>query len=273
MKKVMLGVVALVAAGVVPALAADLPARTYTKAPAAVAPAVYNWTGFYVGGNAGGAWGSFDPTTTTLVNGTYFLPSDVTQIGGAGAQSIKPNGFTGGFEAGYNWQWRNIVFGLEGDIESFRLSGSATSGSIGYISAPGTTFMVNSNASTSWLATARGRIGFAANNWLLFATGGAAFTNLSSNFSFTDTFAPASELVSFSNSRTGYTLGAGVELGLGGQWSAKAEYLYVDFGAVSATGFLTNSPTQQLFHSADLKANIARVGINYRFGDPVVARY
>jgi outer membrane immunogenic protein len=270
--KAIIGVVAL-AIGVGPTLAADLPVRTYTKAPAVVAPAAYDWTGFYIGAIAGGAWGSFDPTTTSVNNGTYFLPTDVTQISGAGAQSIKPNGFTGGFELGYNWQSGNIVFGLEADIQSFRLSGSATSGSVSYISAPGATFMVNSNASTNWLATTRGRIGFAANNWLLFATGGAAFTSLNGNFSFTDTFAPASELVSFSNNRTGYTVGAGVELGLGGQWSAKAEYLYVDFGAVSATGFLTNAPTQPLYHSADLKANIARLGINYRFGGPVVAKY
>jgi outer membrane immunogenic protein len=198
-------------------------------------------------------------------NGTYFVTTDPSQIGAAGAQSIKPNGFTGGLEAGYNLQAGNIVYDLEGDIESFRLKGSATSGPVVYLSAPATTFTVTSNASTSWLATARGRVGVAANNWLFFATGGAAFTNLSGNFTFTDTFTPASEAVSFSKTKTGYTMGGGAEAGLWGNWSVKAEYLYVNFGTISATGSLAQIPTQPLSHSIDLKANIARLGLNYRF--------
>ena len=128
----------------------------------------------------------------------------------------------------------------------------------------GGNFTIMSSASTDWLATARGRLGVAANNWLFFATGDAAFTALHGGFSFFDTFG-ATESVSFSNGKTGYTVGGGVEAGLWGRWTVKAEYLYVNFGAVSATGFLAQFPTQPLSHNIDLKANIARVGLNYRF--------
>lgn len=270
MKKLLLGTAMslVMAAG---AVAADLPPApapvpAFVKAP----PPPYSWTGFYIGGNAGGAWGSFDPSTSTVYNplGSYD-PSSVQAFNAAGSsQSIKPSGFTGGFEAGYNLQAGPIVFGVEGDIESFRLSGSATSGPVLYPCCAPTSFTVTSNASTSWLATVRGRVGVAANNWLFFATGGVAFTTLNGNFSFSETFYNSTEAVSLSNSKTGYTVGGGVEAGLWGGWTAKAEYLYVNFGTVSATGVDSGGtiPVPQTFtHSIDLKANIARVGLNYRF--------
>lgn len=173
--------------GVAAAAAADLAPNTYVKAPVAPAPA-YDWSGFYVGANAGGAWGSFDPTTSTVYSSTgYFGPTIVPSVNAAGIQSIKPAGFTGGLEAGYNWQLNSLVLGLEGDIESFRLSGSSAS-SAGYSGFAPSTFTVTSNASTDWLATARGRLGIASNNMLLFATGGAAFTTLKGNFAFSDNF-------------------------------------------------------------------------------------
>jgi outer membrane immunogenic protein len=191
----------------------------------------------------------------------------------AGVQRISANGFTGGFEAGYNFQASNWVFGIEGDIESFHLSGNGISGPVVYLSAPPSTFTVISNASTSWLATARGRVGVATDNWLFIATGGAAFTNLKANFAFTDNFlAPpgAAESSSFSSNKTGYALGGGLEAGFWGHWSLKAEYLYIDFGQISAisTNLTTSEgafPQNSFTHSIKLKANIARVGLNYHF--------
>ena len=279
MKKLLLGSVALAALVAGPTMAADVPVKARPLPPP---PPVYNWTGFYIGANAGGAWGTFD-TRTTTVNGAdfpafYMVSPDAEQIAAAGVHSIQKSGFTGGFEAGYNVQAGNLVFGLEGDIGSFRLSGSAASGPIEYLSAPGTAFTVTSNASTTWLATARGRVGVAANNWLFFATGGAAFTNLNANFAFTDTFAAAVESSSFSKIKTGYAVGGGVEVGFWGHWSVKAEYLYVHFGQISAvstnlTTDLGAFPQNPFTHSVELKASIARVGLNYRFNGPIVARY
>jgi outer membrane immunogenic protein len=96
------------------AFAADRPVY---KAPPPVT-AYYNWTGFYVGANAGVAWGAFE-TRTTTVNGetfpaSYFINTDAGQVAAAGVHNIKRSGFTGGFGAGYNFQARNLVFGLEG---------------------------------------------------------------------------------------------------------------------------------------------------------------
>jgi outer membrane immunogenic protein len=283
MKKLLLG--AATAAGFFAtgaAMAADLPPAPAYKAPAVVAPMAYNWTGFYIGANAGGAWGTFDPSTAVVFSPTgYFATTSTPAITTAGAQVIKPNGFTGGFEAGVNWQAGNFVFGVEGDIESFRLSGNATSGPVLYPCCAPTSFTVMSNASTSWLATGRGRLGVAANNWLFYATGGVAFTNLNANFNFTDTFATAAESASISGTKVGWTAGGGIEAGLWQGWSVKAEYLYVDFGSVSVNSTNLTAftppiafPTNVFTHSVDLKASIARIGLNYRFGGgPVVAAY
>ncbi|MGP0091062.1 MAG: outer membrane protein [Xanthobacteraceae bacterium] len=201
-----------------------------------------------------------------MLNGSYFPNSAVVSaVSTAGAQRINPGGLTSGFEAGYNLQLGKFVFGLEGDIESFRLSGSAVTGPIVYPGFAPTDFTINSSANTSWLATARGRVGYAADNWLFYVTGGAAFTTLNANFSFADTGNGGGEAVSFSNSKTGYTVGFGVEAGLWGNWTLKTEYLYVNFGAVAATGTFVNVPAQPMFHSIGLEADIARVGLNYRF--------
>jgi len=275
MKKFVLGIlIALTSATC--AVAADL----YYKAPVAVP--VYNWTGFYIGGNVGGAWGDFDPRTVTVYSDDgWFVPTDGPAIDAVGIQNGKATGFTGGFEAGYNWQSRNFVFGVEGDIEALSLS-SRVSGSALYPGYP-YTFTVTSNTGTTWLATVRGRLGYAVNNYLMFATGGAAFTDLHGSFAFNDTYGNAAghpnanESSFFSDTKAGYTIGGGVEAGLWGNWSVKGEYLYANFGTVSTssnnlTAFTPallspqiSFPSNVFTHRFDLKANIARVALNYRF--------
>jgi outer membrane immunogenic protein len=264
--------------GINAAAAADLPARTYTKAPAMAAS--YDWTGFYLGVNAGGAWSQSDAATTTVFSPIgYFATTSPGAIAIAGAQSINASGFTGGLTAGYNWQASNIVFGLESDFNYLGLKGSSTGSGIYPCCAP-TGFTVNSSVSTDWLITLRPRVGVAANNWLFYVTGGLAIGNVKSNFNFTDTFATAAESASMSQTRTGWTVGAGTEYALMNGWSVKAEYLYVDLGRQSTTS--TNLvasvppfvfPSNVYTHSIDLRTNIVRVGLNYKFGGPVVARY
>jgi outer membrane immunogenic protein len=262
------------------AAAADL----YYKAPVAVP--VYNWTGFYIGGNVGVAWGNFDPRTVTVYSDDgWFVPTDIPAIDRVGIQSSKPTGLTGGFEAGYDWQIRNFVFGLEGDIEALSLSSGVSSSAL-YPGYP-YTFTVRSNISTTWLATVRGRVGYAVNNWLFFVTGGPALTDLRGNFTFSDTFSDAfgiapgnpnaHESASFSDTRAGYTIGGGAEAGLWGNWTVKGEYLYANFGTVSSSSnnLMAFSPpllspqiafpSNVFTHRFGLKANIARAGVNYRF--------
>jgi len=276
---VVLGLAALSLAA--PASAADLAARPYTKAPAIVAP-IYNWTGFYVGLNAGGAWNESNPRTTTLDPPLgYFANSSVPAIAVVGNQRINASGFTGGVTGGYNWQVNSAVLGVEADFNYFGVKGSATGTAI-YPCCVTTSFTVNSSVSTDWLATVRGRVGFLATPaLLLYGTGGLAVANVKANFLFTDTFATANESASISTTRYGWTAGAGGEYALMNGWSIKAEYLYVDLGRVSTT---SNNLTvvglgifpvtlQTWTHSANLTSNIGRVGINYKFGGPVIAKY
>jgi outer membrane immunogenic protein len=246
-----------------PTLAADMA----VKAPPATPAPIYNWTGFYVGGTAGWAWGSFDPTSSTATVPAGEINADIPAINAAGMQSIKPGAFTGGFEAGYNWQPSNLLFGLEGDIESFHLSGGASTGPVLYHGGAGT-FTLTSNANTDWLATVRGRLGYAAGTWLFYATGGFAFTDLHGNFSFSETAFGGAETATLSGSKTGYTVGGGVEASLSRQWSVKAEYLFVDFGTVSGGGVAAGGvliPPYPFAHTIDLKANLVRLGLNYHF--------
>jgi outer membrane immunogenic protein len=260
------------------AFAADIPA----KAPVYKAPVVaaFNWAGWYAGLNAGGAWGHSDPSTSTVFSPAgYFAATSVTAIGVAGQQRAKTSGFTGGGQLGYNWQWGNTVFGLETDFEYFRQNGSATSGAVYPCCAP-TAFTINSSVTTDWLFTARPRLGWAVNNWLFYVTGGLALTELKGNFTFTDTFATALETASVSKTKAGWTVGGGVEAGLWGNWTAKVEYLYVDFGSTSATSSNLTAfappiafPANVFAHSLDLRSNIVRFGLNYKFGGPVVANY
>jgi outer membrane immunogenic protein len=241
------------------ACAADVDVLPY-KAP----PIVYSWTGFYVGGNVGADTGSFDPNTSTVFNPLgYFDPLSVPDINLLGPQLVSPSAVTGGLEFGYNWQVSRFVFGLEGDVDSFRLSGRATGGTTYSCCAPAT-FTINATASTDWLATLRGRVGVAEDNWLFYATGGAALTTLHGTFSFVDDFG-ASEGASISATRLGYAAGGGIECGFWTHWSVKAEYLFVDFSRVSTAGGLNFSPLNPFTHSIDLRANIGRVGVNYRF--------
>jgi outer membrane immunogenic protein len=249
------------------AVAADMPVKApYLKAP----PVAYNWTGFYVGGTAGAAWGSSDPSTSTLFNGTYLDLTNVGAVNANGLQSIKPAGFTGGAEAGYNFQAGDVVAGVETDFEYLGLKGNAGSSALYPGFAPAAGFTINSSAHTDWLFTARPRLGIASNNWLYYVTGGVAVTDLHGNFTFNDSFGVAAESASISNIKAGYAVGGGIEAGLWGNWSLKAEYLYVNFGSVStASNNLTTTnfgalPGQVFTHSMDLKANIARIGLNHK---------
>ncbi|MBR0788822.1 porin family protein [Bradyrhizobium manausense] len=266
---------AIAALGTASVQAADLAAH-YAKAP--MMATAYSWTGFYVGGNVGGQWGSANAATTTLDPPlTYFATSSVPVIAAVGAQRINSSSVTGGFTAGYNWQVSNAVFGLEGDINYFGFKGGASGSAIYPCCAP-TSFTINSQVSADWLATIRGRIGFLATpSWLIYATGGVAIADVKGNFNFTDTFAAATESGAIRDTRVGWTAGVGGEYAVGNGWSLKAEYLYVDLGRV---GMTSNNlfagiarPTQTFNHSFDITSNIVRVGVNYKFGGPVVARY
>ncbi|MGL4285052.1 MAG: outer membrane protein [Phreatobacter sp.] len=281
MKKIIFAAAAL-SALTIGVEAADLAPQRIAVPEAIIVPG--NWTGFYLGATAGGAFGTSSRTTDTVFSPTgYFATTSVPAIGAAGRQSKTTNGFTGGITAGYNWQFNNIVAGIETDFQYFGQNGTATSGAIYPCCAP-TAFTIQSRVSTNWLWTLRPRLGVLATpNLLLFVSGGLALTSIRQNFTFTDTFATAAESASFSNTKLGFAVGAGGEYAIAPHWTVKAEYLYVNFGRSSGTSTNLTAftpaiafPTNTFTHSANLSSHIVRLGVNYQFSTgpaAIAARY
>lgn len=243
MKK-LLGGLAISALLAAPALAADLPARVPVKAPAPVVVAAYNWSGCYIGVAGGWAWG----------RSTHDLTGGAVDTG-----PFNVNGGIVGGTLGCNFQSNQFVFGIEGDGSWVGKNGEAPN--------PATPNFI-SRTEENWLATIRGRLGLAFDRSLIYATGGIAFAGVEATATNTTTGVAISE----SQTRTGWTAGGGWEYAFAGNWSAKAEYLYVQF---SKDAYLQNPPAG--FTARDdvkLHNHIFRVGLNYRFGGgPVVARY
>ena len=261
------------------AFAADLPAKAlaYKAAPPVAA---YGWTGFYVGANAGYAWGHSDPASsfTCPAPGVcpYNVPVQLSAFNAAGTGILSPNGFTGGGQAGYNYQSGQLLYGVELDIESFRLNRSLTGGGLVPASS-GQSFAATTSVDTNWLFTARPRIGWLIQPQLLvYATGGLAVTSLKVGNNVSDNCAAVvlcgspnlAGASSGSETMAGYAVGGGGEWTFNPHWSLKGEYLYVNFGSVSTT-LTTNlagaAVPNTMTTSAKLSASIARLGLNYKF--------
>jgi outer membrane immunogenic protein len=277
MKKLMIGAIATLALTTA-AFAADLPARTYTKAPAVVAP-VYNWTGFYAGVNLGGGWGSSNigvtPSAQWLASGLASDAATNAILVNNGPDRLRSNGFVGGAQAGYNWQSGMTVFGLEGDLQYNGMKGSAVR--CCFLNAVNNdNFQFNEAFKASWLATVRGRVGFLATpDILLYVTGGLAAGDQQFSDSRTAPTTIETYAGSVNTSKVGWTVGAGVEGVISGNWTAKLEYLYVDLGSVSTVGpaIAPVNPLYSVGYQARFTENIVRVGVNYHFASPVVAKY
>jgi outer membrane immunogenic protein len=216
----------------VAAQAADMPIKTpYYKGPMRSVVAYYNWTGFYAGVNAGYGFGTSN----------WSLPG----------VSTSPKGVVAGGTLGYNWQAGSIVYGIEGDFDWSGVKGSASC------------FAVSTcETSNPWLATVRGRLGYAFDRWLPYITAGGAYGNVKATTSAPPPGVPASA----SKSEFGWTAGAGLEYAMMGNWTAKIEYLYVDLGSF-------NAATAPLTNNVSFKESLVRVGLNYKFSGPIFSRY
>ncbi|MFA6265939.1 MAG: outer membrane protein [Pseudolabrys sp.] len=227
------------------AAAADFPGRPAYVAPLPVQTAPV-WTGFYLGGNAGGGWSNArsDFSTTGPVFGTA---------------NNHMSGAAGGLTLGYNWQSGPLVFGGETDFQFSGIDGSLST------SCPAATCLVPLSASydqkVKWFGTARGRVGYAQQGWLIYATGGYAYARLETNAT-ANTGGTSASMSQHAN-RNGWTVGGGIEVALTSHWSAKAEYLYMDFGSQTTTWAVPGLPS--LTDSTKLDMNIVRAGVNYRF--------
>jgi outer membrane immunogenic protein len=235
-KQLLLGVALGALAVATSAMAADLP----VKAPVYKAPvaAVYNWTGWYAGGNIGYSWGHGDADYTEPGFAGSGLPTTLS-----GSQRI--DGIIGGVQIGYNWQNDNKwVFG------PYTLSHTQ-------------------EAKIRWFGTVRARAGVLLNpTLLLYGTGGLAYGGINASGTLTDSFCTPACSWSYGNSTTkfGWTLGAGIEGAIPNtrDWTWKLEYLYIDFGSVSGTGFDTDFGSAFSW-STKVTDNILRIGVNYRF--------
>jgi outer membrane immunogenic protein len=241
MKKFLLGTVALAAISVMaaPAFAADMPARTYSKAPVYTAPAlVYNWTGFYIGGHLGGAF--------------------------AGDNSLQGSDarFLGGVQGGFDYQFApNWVMGVEAQYSW--LPNNNNNGAL----FPGNTLVT---ANTDQLGSVTGRLGYTWGPALLYAKGGYAWRD-GNAIGVTNAGVPQA-FGTTGNHKDGYTVGAGLEYMFAPNWSAKAEYQYYNFGN---TTFTAVSPADIAGRSFRNDEHTVKVGVNYRFGwgGPVAAKY
>ena len=203
----------------------------YYKGPTPSVIAYYNWTGFYIGATVGYGTGTSD----------WDVP----------AVSMSPKGMMYGGTVGYNWQAGSFVYGLEADYSASNVNASlANCGGV-----PGLTC----ETENTWLATFRGRFGYAFDRFLPYVTGGGAYGNIRASLT------PPG--ITSSESKFGYTLGAGLEYAFLGNWTAKIEYLYVDLGSFD-TAFIAPAVTNVSFSE-----NVIRVGLNYKFGGPVFSRW
>ena len=207
------------------------------------------------------------------------MPSTFSTIG----LPIKSSGGLAGGQVGYNWQMANWVFGVEADGDWAGIKGSnlaIAGGGVGFNPTFSQVTVTGTNK-LQGLETLRGRIGFlATQEFLLFATGGLALGQEKVTMQAVGPrFAPPLAAIN-TNSATqaGYAVGAGAEWKVAPQWNLKAEYLYVGLGNQSSTiaynypGLVSNFASTATLTTKQ-NYNIVRVGVNYRFGDPVIAKY
>ena len=283
MKKFLLGSVALAALGIgAPAIAADMAVR-----PVAAAPA-FSWTGCHLGGLFGYGWGRDAGYSTSAASSFVAVPPAFRQnfpaaAGVALTDSFNTSGFVGGGGAGCDYQFGVWVVGVDGDWSNMNKEGQAFiishANNLVVPAATGGTFTMLGNDIWStqerWFATARGRVGYAVDRWLLYVTGGAAWMRITSQECNLSPFTCGNTGVVQSDTRRGWTVGGGVEYAptiLKGNWTVRAEYLYIrisdyttftpgDNGPGYATvGWITN-----LNHGA-IENHVVRFGLSYKFG-------
>ena len=197
-------------------------------APREPAPAAsaFDWSGGYIGVNAGGGFGTFQHP-----------------VDGGVRLDLTAGGFAGGVQAGYNWQCAQAVYGLEADLQ-----GSAVKGDFTIAGAPAPNTYISTRV--GWFGTLRARAGYTpVDRVLVYGTGGLAYGKVETDFDY--------GLYRASRTKLGWTLGAGAEYALNANWTLKSEYLYTDFGksTVSAAIGIDN----------DVAFHLVRAGLNYRF--------
>jgi outer membrane immunogenic protein len=231
------------------AFAADMP----LKAPP-IPYTTYNWTGFYGGAEAGAGWATQQVYDVT---GGAAFPAGTLE------NPLNLNGPLGGFYGGANYQFNQFVIGIDGDYTWANLVG--TGRDVSTVDAHIATHSDN----VEWLATVTGRVGYAVNNWLLFAKGGGAWSGWSGNSTqYTAAGTTALTNSTASSTRSGWTAGAGIEYGFTAHITAKIEYDYVGFSTTSFPSTETTIATGAVTvfqRSATSSLNMVKVGLALKY--------
>jgi len=250
MMKKTLGLLATAALGlglVQGAAAADLPVKA-----AHMVAAPTGWTGWYFGGHVGAGWGTTESTLTAFsAAGVGVIPP----LGPLPLSSHNINGFIGGAQMGYNWQFTpNFVAGIEGDFSWSGIDGTAPC-----------LVALSCSTKVKWVGDITGRIGLTVDRALVYLKGGAAWAETEYTLA-TATIPGAAFSATAKDTRFGGLLGLGVEYAVTRNWSAKVEYNYIDFGSSNVTA--TTAAAGVAFTgtaSVDQQLHIVKAGVNYRF--------
>jgi outer membrane immunogenic protein len=269
---------AIVIAG--PAMAADMA----VKARPIAFESAYNWSGFYVGANAGAVWSRSD---VNLVSSPFFGPGGVggpdgqSSLNRDGSRRLTGTNFLVGGQLGYNWQVGRFVLGVEGSIDSVNFKRSFDTGILPTPPlSPGLgSYRFADTAKSSWLATVGPRVGYTFDNFLVYVSGGAAFGDVALSTTSGPFIGCGGCLVSSqaSSTKAGWFVGAGVEYGINSYLSVKGEYLHADLGSINFTDNLAAGgfPAASFAHSDKLTQDLVRVGLNLRLpaAAPASAKY
>ena len=263
------------------AMAADLPSRVAAPVPYLAPPPVFTWSGFYVGVVAGASFGSGNNNSQTFTPSAN-LPGSPNLNPNIGSNGNNTN-FTGGGELGYNYQFNNIVLGLEGDVDYLGRRNGNNNGTFQspafYTAFPTYTLAGSSSSNNRVFGTIRGRLGYAVDRALFFVTGGVAFGGENqqppSSLAFNNTAGvPCGSCVFNStgnnnnNSTVGAVVGGGIEYAFTPNWTAKVEYLRTLYGRKNNTTVYANNAGQTFTLTGrgfNEDTNIVRVGLNYKF--------
>jgi len=235
------GIAALFATASPGAFAADVPVRGPVPAAPYMTPSpypyyYYNWTGFYIGGNVGGAW-----ERTTLTDSFFNVSFSDTR-----------SGFIAGGQIGYNWQISpQFVIGVEWMFDGTDIKSDTTT-----VVSP---VVIRTSAKVDWITSLAARFGWAANNWLFYGKAGGAWvhdtTTLTAMVPGVGTFS-----ASASDTQGGFLVGAGIEYGFAPNWSARLEWDHIGLDDVNHSGFFVSDTL-----TVSRRFDLLTVGLNYRF--------
>jgi outer membrane immunogenic protein len=242
-------------------------APTSNAIPVNQPAAAWNWTGFYLGinGGYGMASSSFRQYETLS---PAFLPPGNNIVSSFADQKLGANGGFAGGQVGYNLQFDRVVVGLEADAQSTNQNDTGC----GESCVPGAPNSVTQ--SLNWFGTLRARLGWAGQDYLLYATAGGALGEIQETDTATGGFGE-NNIANFKQTRGGWVAGGGIEARLFGNWTGKVEYLHLDLGSMTTSFPLADPFSLSLATKSSYKDDIFRVGLNYRFGTagPIAANF